>query len=144
MDSIFKSMFCRDPEQILCGDYYFKNSDIPGFDNTYTTENEATDNGLNPEEVLKKRKDRIEQEFLPIFNRFNLASEYEDLPKKTRELIPEDDIIDLGFTDFLYVLRKPASSAEPGWLYSPSAYMILPRVPPSQMRFISRLKLIKG
>ena len=30
----------------------------------------------------------------------------EEFPQKTREFIPEDDIIDLEFTDFLYVLRK--------------------------------------
>ena len=55
MSNIFESMFIREPEQILCGDYYFKNPDIPGFDNAYL---ETIGIGTDPQEAQEKCKDK--------------------------------------------------------------------------------------
>lgn len=75
MSNIFESMFSREPEQILCGDYYFKNPDIPGFDNAYI---ETIGIGTDPQEAQEKCKDKLKQMFLSNFNRSNVAFEYDE------------------------------------------------------------------
>lgn len=78
MDQTFQNMFSREAEQIHCGDYYFSIPDIPGFDNAYTLEQEAISKGLDPEKVLKKRKDRDERMFLQSYNRRSLDCGYDE------------------------------------------------------------------
>lgn len=48
MYNFFQTMFSREPEEMKQGDYYFPRPDIPGFDNTYTLEQEAISKGIDP------------------------------------------------------------------------------------------------
>lgn len=78
MYNFFQTMFSREPEEMKQGDYYFPRPDIPGFDNTYTLEQEAISKGIDPKKMLTRRSKRWEREFLTCYNRRNMDSAFDE------------------------------------------------------------------
>ena len=100
MDNIFQTMFSREPEQIHGSAYYFDIPDVPGFDNTYTPEQEAMSNGIDPEEALKQCKVRMERDFLPIYNSRDIHSAYDGITHWRFQRFLQGREADNKITDF--------------------------------------------
>lgn len=78
MDKVFQDMLRIEPEQIQEGDYYFKIPEIPGFDNSYTIEQEVISNGIDPQVFLEKRKNRFKKDLKARYESCNIHSPYDE------------------------------------------------------------------
>lgn len=77
MDTMFQTLFSQEPEQIHDGAYYFKISDIPGFDTSYTLEQEVISKGIDPENFFQQRKEWFEREFRSSYESRNIDAPYD-------------------------------------------------------------------
>ena len=110
MDNFFQNMISIEPEQTLHGDYFFPLPAIPGFDNSYTLEQEAIVNGIDPEKILKIRSKRFEQDFLFCYNSRNIDSAFDNTTDWRFQRFLQGAEADTRITD---IFRKIAAKGTP-------------------------------
>jgi SAM-dependent methyltransferase len=78
MDTMFQTLFSQEPEEIQDGAYYFKIPDRPGFDTSYTLEQEVLSKGIDPKDFFRQRKEWCERELRSSYESRSIDAPYEE------------------------------------------------------------------